>query len=91
LNVFSPRDEGRAAASRRVREWARPLLDAGDEDTVVVTELRCTEPGCPPVETMIALLRARAEPRKVTIHKPISEITEADVRAALLTAPHHDH
>jgi len=33
---------------------------------------------------MIAHLRPGQETRKATIHKPIAELTEADVRAALL-------
>jgi len=83
--MFEIPNRDRAAASRRVREWARTLLEATDDDTVVVSELRCTEPGCPPIETMIALLRPGAEPRKVTIHKPVAELTEEEVRGALRT------
>ena len=84
--MFGPPDRDRATASRRVREWSRVILEATDDETVVVSELRCTEPECPPVETMIALLRSGTEPRKVTIHKPVSEVTELDVRSALSSA-----
>jgi hypothetical protein len=87
MSLFAPRDQQRSAASRQVREWSRALLAATEDDTVVVSELRCTEPGCPPLETMIALLRPGHEPRKTTIHKAVTELTEADVRSALLRLP----
>ena len=72
------------AASARVKDWATAVLHPGDECTVLVTELACTEPGCPPVETVIALL-GRAEPTQWKLHKPVAAITENDVRTALGT------
>jgi len=40
------------------------LFEAADDDAVVVNELACTQPGCPPIETVVALLRAGSEPRR---------------------------
>jgi hypothetical protein len=90
VSLFGPRhDAQRSAALRALKELARPLFEAGEDDAIVVTELQCTEPGCPPVETVVALLRAGAEPRQVKVHKPAIEVTEEDLRAAL--HPAHDH
>jgi hypothetical protein len=60
--MFGPRnDERRSAAIRALKAAARALFDAGEDDAVVVNELQCTEPGCPPIETVVALLgRERA-------------------------------
>lgn len=55
---------------------------ADAEVTVLVTELECTEPGCPPIETVIALLGA-VRNVQYKIHKPVAEVGIDDVRAAL--------
>ena len=90
--MFGPRhDEGRSAALRALKATARTLFEAGEDDAVVVNELQCTEPGCPPVETVVALLRAGAEPRQVKVHKPAVEVTEDDLRAAIRGGHGHEH
>lgn len=77
------RDETRSRALRALKALARDLFDAGEDDAVVVNELACTEPGCPPIETVVALLRAGREPRQVKLHKPAMDVTEDDLRAAI--------
>ena len=47
----------RSAHTRQVKQWVRELLVDGDAVTVMVGELECAEPGCPPRETVIALRR----------------------------------
>jgi hypothetical protein len=42
--------------SGNVKRWVRELFMPSDEATVMVTELHCSEPGCPPLETVIATL-----------------------------------
>ncbi len=88
--MFGPRnDERRAAAIRALKETARTLFEALDDDVVIVNELTCTEPGCPPIETVVALLRAGSAPRQVKIHKPAVEVTEEDLRAELQSRHAH--
>lgn len=77
-------DERRTLAIRALKTVARSLFQASEDDGVVVTELQCTEPGCPPVETVVALLRAGCEPRQVKVHKAVVDVTEDDLRHALL-------
>ena len=90
--MFGPRhDERRSAASRALKATARTLFEAGEDDAVVVNELQCTEPGCPPIETVVALLRAWSEPRQVKVHKPAVEVTEDDLRAAIQGGHEHEH
>ncbi len=74
--------EARRAARAALKQLAAEVFGAGEDDLVMVNELACSEPGCPPVETMIAVLGG-GPPRKVTIHKPLLEVSEADLRAAL--------
>ena len=68
-----------AAKARQIKEWAGELLAPGEEVTILVSELACSEPGCPPVETVIALFRGREEPRKFHIHRPAAEVTREDI------------
>jgi hypothetical protein len=88
--MFGPRnDDRRSAAIRALKATARPLFGASEDDVIVVNELRCTEPGCPPVETVVALLRVGCEPRQIKVHRPAAEVTEEDLRAALGAGHHH--
>jgi hypothetical protein len=72
------------AAIARVKTWVTAILDPDKEHTIVVSELACTEPGCPPIETVIGLL-GDGEPQRWKIHKPVAAITEDDLRALLRT------
>jgi hypothetical protein len=45
----------------------------------MVTELRCSEPGCPPLETVIAILSENGS-RQYRLHKSIEEVAEDDIR-----------
>jgi hypothetical protein len=82
-------DPQQGEASRNVKEWARALWDASEEDTIAVNELRCSEPGCPPVETVVALLRPGDAKQQLRVHKPVIEVTREDLKEAL--EGRHDH
>ena len=83
------RDPGLAA---QIKQWAVEVFDLGDEaTTVMVTELRCSEPGCPPLETVIALLGPSGPPRQHKIHKPMAEVVYDDLaRLAERLDPHEE-
>jgi hypothetical protein len=72
----------RRAATRALKQLVHDLLGLEDEAVVMVTELQCAEPGCPPVETVIAVLRVGAR-RELKLHKPIVEVTRADLVEAI--------
>lgn len=75
---------------RELKETVRALLGLDDDTAVMVRQLTCTEPGCPPVETVIAALPMDGEARRWTLHRPVDEITEDALRAALLAPEQHD-
>jgi hypothetical protein len=83
---------GGAVTARRIKDWTRELLALGEEVTILVSELTCTKPGCPPVETVIAVFRGKEDTTKYTVHRPSAEVTREDL-AALFSAPEkgHDH
>jgi hypothetical protein len=79
---------GRPGTSRShgsaLKRVVRDALDLDERHTVVVQKLACAEPGCPSVETVIAVLCADAPPRRWTVHQPLAELTHDTVRAAVL-------
>jgi hypothetical protein len=86
----SRQDARRSKAIRALKLTARTLFEAGEDEAVVVNELTCTEPGCPPVETVVALLREGSKPRQVKLHKAAVDVTEDDLRAAIEGLAPHD-
>ena len=89
--LFAKRsDEGRAEAVRRVKAWVAAHAAVGENDAVMVTELQCSEEGCPPIETVLALLRPGQEPLKWKVHKPVVEVSESDVSDAIARGDHRD-
>ena len=62
-----------------VKKWVVEVFRLEADVSVMVTELRCTEAGCPPLETVIAILDQPGQPRQFKIHKAIAEVTFADV------------
>jgi len=67
------------AAVRRVRAWAAEVFAVGADGSVAVTELRCSEPGCPPLETVIVIAPAGGETSQRKLHKPVAEISRGDL------------
>ena len=79
------RATGTSSNSPNVKRWVRELFALADEVTVMVTELRCSEPGCPPLETVIAILTENGN-RQHKLHKSIEEVAEDDVRSLVADA-----
>ncbi|MEY9938899.1 hypothetical protein [Streptacidiphilus sp. MAP5-3] len=84
LRRQSPEHTARVNA---IKGQTRRELDLDDGDTVVVRQLDCTEPGCPPVETVVAVLGAGGASRRWTLHHPVTEITPQRLAEALATSP----
>ena len=51
--AFSKKSPEHTAALDRVREWVRARFSLG-EGAILVAEVACAVPGCPPIETVIA-------------------------------------
>ena len=80
----------RATQSMAVQEWAAQYLqdaDAGrfgDDPTLAVSEVKCLEVGCPPMETVVMLLDEK-DPlnNKVRIMMGLMDVSEASVALAV--------
>jgi hypothetical protein len=80
-SLFSPIPGRVPGQTARIKAWVSEAFGVADTATVLVTELRCSEPGCPPLETVIALLGASGPAKQYKLHKAVAEVTEADVKA----------
>ena len=90
--LFDPKNSpNRSRNIGDIKRWAAVALDIEEGVSLLVTELQCSEPGCPPIETVIALLRPGKRTEQFKIHRPIAEITQAEVTAALTHDPNGEH
>ena len=79
MNLFGPKRVLQADHVDRIKSWAREIWGLGDEITIMVTELECREPGCPPIETVIAVLEGPGKTKQYKIHKTTDEVVRGDV------------
>lgn len=84
IGPFRARPADSRAWAATIKDWAARAFGLENGTPMTVAELRCTEPGCPPVETVIAILGAsgssRRSPRQYKVHEPMSEVTFEDVK-----------
>jgi hypothetical protein len=80
-SLFSHRPGRTPGRTAEIKAWAAESLGLGDDVAVMVTELHCTEPGCPPLETVVAVLGANGPVRQYKVRKPLADVTREDIRA----------
>ncbi|MEM9806336.1 MAG: hypothetical protein AAF959_13745 [Cyanobacteria bacterium P01_D01_bin.56] len=66
---------------KQLKEWVYQALTLDDSIHVSISQLTCTEPGCPPIETVIAVMTQ--PPQTYKIHRPAAEILEDHIVQAL--------
>jgi hypothetical protein len=92
---------GSSALTRQIKDWVRDFASVPEDIAILVTELTCTEPGCPPLETIVALLGPNGVKHQQKIHLAIEQITQAEAEklsaklklqlAGIKTKEKHDH
>jgi nitrate reductase delta subunit len=75
--AFSKKSPEHVAALGRVRDWVRERFKL-DETAILVAEVACAVPGCPPVETVIAFWDA-GQRHHFKVFKPVALVTAADL------------
>ena len=75
--AFSKKSPEHTAALDRVREWVRARFSLG-EDAILVAEVACAVPGCPPIETVIAFWSDETR-HHFKVFKPVAEVTDDDL------------
>ncbi len=63
--------------TKQIKQWIYQALQIDDEISISLSQLQCTEPGCPPIETVINVMTNPVQQYK--IHKSIAEIEYTDI------------
>ena len=67
------------AALDRVTQWTRARFKLQAEDAILVAEVACAVPGCPPLETVVAFWTADATRHHFKLFKQVEEVVADDL------------
>jgi hypothetical protein len=82
MNLFKQqRPTTNPAAIQQIKAWVYEALTLSAEVPISISQLQCHEPGCPPIETVIAVMMQPTQTYK--IHAAAADITQKQVMAAL--------
>lgn len=73
-------------ATGAVKALVAGLLALPPGSEVTVSEIICLDPACPGTETVMLVMMPRAKTQAAKVTKAAADVTEPDVRAALLEA-----
>jgi len=76
------RDPAHAAAIERVRAWTRQRFHLSEESAVLVAQVSCSLPGCPPLETVVAFWTGDATRHQFKLFKPVAAVVLDDLPPA---------
>lgn len=80
---FIKKSPDHVAALDRVREWTRARFKLPEEAAILVAEVACMLPGCPPLETVVAFWTDEKR-HHFKIFKPVNEGVYDDLPFAWL-------
>ena len=68
----------------RVDQWTRARFSLPGHMIVVVSEIECGLPGCPPLETVVAFWTDEDTRHHFKIFKPVADVVEDDLPPAFM-------
>ena len=68
----------RSEDQERVLGWTRERFKLDEDETIMVSELPCSDPGCPPVETHVVFW-TQAGRQHFKVYKPLAEVAADDL------------
>lgn len=63
----------------RIRDWTRERFSLDGDATLLVTEVACSQPGCPPLETVVAFWTEGNRRHQFKVFKPAAEVLPQDL------------
>ena len=63
----------------RIRAWTRERFGLGADTPLLVTEVACSQPGCPPLETVVAFWTQPDRRHHFKMFKPAAEVVPDDL------------
>jgi nitrate reductase delta subunit len=74
-------NSGRA---EQIKSWTRERFALAQEAPILVGEVACAVPGCPPIETVIAFWTEGDKRHHFKVFKPIAEVLADDLPPAFM-------
>jgi nitrate reductase delta subunit len=68
----------------RVKEWTRSRFRLPEDAAILVTEVACALPGCPPLETVVAFWTDADTRHHFKVFKQVEEVAPDDLPPAWL-------
>jgi nitrate reductase delta subunit len=75
---LTKKSPGISVEQERVRTWTREHFKLDEDETIMVSELPCSDPGCPPVETHLVFW-TQAGRHQFKVFKPLAEVVPDDL------------
>jgi nitrate reductase delta subunit len=66
-------------ALEKIRNWTRERFMLQPNETILVTEVACAVPGCPPLETVVAFWTADGQRHHFKVFKPSEKVLPEDL------------
>jgi hypothetical protein len=63
----------------RVKTWTRDRFKLAPDSAILVAEVACTLPGCPPIETVVAFWTGSEQRHQFKLFKPVTEVAPDDL------------
>ena len=79
FGTFLPPTAAQTAACERVQAWVRERFSLPQSSAVLVTEVVCALPGCPPLETVIAFWTGVEVRCHYKVFKPMQQVVPDDL------------
>ena len=71
-------------ALERVKEWTRERFKLPQDAAILVAEVACGLPGCPPLETVVVFWAEDQTRHQFKVFKPVVEVVNEDLPFAWL-------
>jgi hypothetical protein len=78
LGTFG-KSQAQLQALDRIRDWTRERFALAADDVLLVTEVACAVPGCPPLETVVAFWTGGNRRHHFKVFKPAAQVEPADL------------
>jgi hypothetical protein len=72
------------AAVERVEKWTRARFKLPPESAIMVSQIACALPGCPPLETVVAFWTEGDKRHHFKVFKPVANVIEDDLPPAFM-------
>jgi nitrate reductase delta subunit len=70
------------AALARVKAWTRERFRLSEDETILVAEIACRLPGCPPLETVVVFWTEPNARHQFKVFKPVAQVDVGDLPPA---------